>query len=177
MRTPPSISAIALMQASALTPSMFMAHEPHTPSRQERRKVNVVSISFLILIKASRTIGPQSLRSIAKVSTTGFFPSPGFQRYTLNSRTRAAQGGPGPVLPTPIFEFAGRVNSAIADPQSHAPHPSPLPASGEREGPAKREGEGQLGRGFIQGFSTQYTRALGGKVCTSFDRVKRWTGR
>ena len=26
-----------------------------------------------------------------------------------------------------------------------APHPSPLPASGEREGPAKREGEGQSG--------------------------------
>jgi len=24
-----------------------------------------------------------------------------------------------------------------------APHPNPLPASGEREGPAKREGEGQ----------------------------------
>ena len=27
-----------------------------------------------------------------------------------------------------------------------APHPSPLPASGEREGPAKREGEGRPGR-------------------------------
>jgi hypothetical protein len=23
----------------------------------------------------------------------------------------------------------------------------------------------------------QYTRALGGKICTSFDKVKRWTGR
>jgi len=68
------------MQASVLTPSMFMAHEPHTPSRQERRKVSVVSISFLILIRASKTIGPQSLRSIAKVSMTGFFPSSGFQR-------------------------------------------------------------------------------------------------
>ena len=30
---------------------------------------------------------------------------------------------------------------------SQAPHPSPLPASGEREGPAKREGEGQTGSG------------------------------
>jgi hypothetical protein len=25
-----------------------------------------------------------------------------------------------------------------------APHPSPLPACGEREGPAQREGEGQV---------------------------------
>ena len=40
-------------------PSMFIAQEPQMPSRQERRKVNVVSTSFLILISASRTIGPQ----------------------------------------------------------------------------------------------------------------------
>src|SRR6266478_8094331 len=31
-----------------------------------------------------------------------------------------------------------------------APHPSPLPASGEREGPAEREGEGAAGDGFWQ---------------------------
>jgi Flp pilus assembly protein TadG len=34
-----------------------------------------------------------------------------------------------------------------------APHPGPLPASGEREGPAQREGEGPpqtLGRGFLR---------------------------
>src|SRR6516164_2496082 len=35
---------------------------------------------FLILISASRTIGPQSLRSISKVSTAGFLPSSGFHR-------------------------------------------------------------------------------------------------
>ena len=29
---------MALVQASVLAPPMFMAHEPHTPSRQERRK-------------------------------------------------------------------------------------------------------------------------------------------
>src|SRR5438309_7596305 len=126
------------MQASVLTPSMFIAHEPHTPSRQERRKVNVVSISFLILIRASRTIGPQSLRSIAKVSTTGFFPSSGFQRYTLNSRIRVAPGGPGTVLPTPIFELAGRVNSAIADPQSSAQHPPLTPALSPQAGRGSR---------------------------------------
>ena len=44
-------------------PSMFIAHEPQMPSRQERRKVSVGSISFLILISASRTIGPQLSRS------------------------------------------------------------------------------------------------------------------
>ena len=38
---------------------MFMEQEPQMPSRQERRKVSVESISFLILIRASRTIGPQ----------------------------------------------------------------------------------------------------------------------
>ena len=47
------------MQASVLIPSMFIAHDPQIPSRQERRKVSVGSISFLILISASRTIGPQ----------------------------------------------------------------------------------------------------------------------
>ena len=52
------------VQAKVLVPSMFMAQEPHTPSRQERRKVRVESTSFLILISASRTIGPQSSTSI-----------------------------------------------------------------------------------------------------------------
>jgi hypothetical protein len=50
-------------QASELVPSMFMAQEPHTPSRQERRKVSVGSIFDFIQIKASSTIGPQSSRS------------------------------------------------------------------------------------------------------------------
>jgi len=37
---------------------------------------------------------------------------------------------------------------------SPAPHPAPLPASGEREGPAKREGEGQLAdMGDYEGLS------------------------
>eukprot|EP01043_Picozoa_sp_COSAG02_P009102 COSAG02_NODE_304_length_25204_cov_11.025095_8_plen_69_part_00 len=36
-------------------PSMFIAQEPQMPSRHERRKVRVVSSSFLILIKASST--------------------------------------------------------------------------------------------------------------------------
>ena len=50
---------IALVQASVLPPAIFMAQEPQTPSRQERRKVSVGSISFLILMSASSTIGPQ----------------------------------------------------------------------------------------------------------------------
>ena len=52
-----------LRQASPLVPSMFIEQEPQMPSRQERRKVSVGSISFLILIRASSTIGPQALRS------------------------------------------------------------------------------------------------------------------
>ena len=47
------------MHARPFLPSMFMAHEPQMPSRQERRKLKVESISFLILISASSTIGPQ----------------------------------------------------------------------------------------------------------------------
>jgi len=34
----------------------------------------------------------------------------------------------------------GAILGRIADGGSAAPHPAPLPASGEREGPAKREG-------------------------------------
>ncbi len=63
MRTSPFTSSIAFKQASVLVPSMFIAHEPQMPSRHERRKVSVVSISFLILISASKTIGPQVARS------------------------------------------------------------------------------------------------------------------
>jgi hypothetical protein len=62
MRTSPSTSSMPRVQASVLVPSMFMAHEPQMPSRHDRRKVSVGSISFLILISASRTIGPQSSR-------------------------------------------------------------------------------------------------------------------
>ncbi len=51
------------VQASVLTPSMFIAQLPQMPSRQERLKVSVGSISFLILMSASRTIGPQRWRS------------------------------------------------------------------------------------------------------------------
>ena len=58
--TAPLMSSIAVVQASPLVPSMFIEQEPQMPSRQERRKVRVGSISFLILISASRTIGPQS---------------------------------------------------------------------------------------------------------------------
>ncbi len=57
------ISSMPLVQASVLVPSMFMAQEPQTPSRQERRNVKVGSILFLIQISASRTIGAQSSRS------------------------------------------------------------------------------------------------------------------
>jgi hypothetical protein len=47
------------MQAKVFVPPMFIEHEPQMPSRHDRRKVNVGSTSFLILIKASKIIGPQ----------------------------------------------------------------------------------------------------------------------
>jgi hypothetical protein len=47
------------MQASVFRPSIFIEQLPQIPSRHERRKANEGSSSFLILIRASRTIGPQ----------------------------------------------------------------------------------------------------------------------
>src|SRR5271166_4485811 len=41
----------------------------------------------------------------------------------------------------PVGAVLGRITEGAA--AGGAPHPGPLPASGEREGPAKREGEGQ----------------------------------
>ena len=52
-----------MVQASVLVPSIFIEQEPHTPSRQERRKVRVASMLFLIQSSASRIIGPHSLMS------------------------------------------------------------------------------------------------------------------
>jgi len=78
--TSPATSSIGLRQASVLVPSMFIAQEPQIPSRQERRKVRVGSTSFLILISASRTIGPHASRSISNVSVRGFCPSSALQR-------------------------------------------------------------------------------------------------
>jgi hypothetical protein len=52
-----------MVQASVLVPSIFIEHDPQMPSRQERRKVSVGSMAFLIQISASSTIGPQSSQS------------------------------------------------------------------------------------------------------------------
>ncbi len=46
-----------------LPPSMFIEHEPQMPSRQDRRNVSVGSMSFLMWISASSTIGPIFARS------------------------------------------------------------------------------------------------------------------
>src|SRR5688572_16691312 len=107
------MSSFAFVHASVFVPSMFIAHDPQMPSRHERRKVSVGSISFLILISASRTIGPHVARSTSYVSTRGFSPSSGFQRYTLKLRTCFAPAGAGKCLPGRIFEFFGSVNSAM----------------------------------------------------------------
>ena len=47
------------IHANVFVPSMFMEQEPQIPSRHDLLKVRVGSISFLILMRASRTIGPQ----------------------------------------------------------------------------------------------------------------------
>src|SRR3546814_10439070 len=47
------ISSIAVVQARPFFPSMFIEQEPQIPSRQDLRKVTVLSTSFLILISAS----------------------------------------------------------------------------------------------------------------------------
>ena len=78
--TEPFTSSQPLMQASVLVPSMFIAHEPQMPSRHERRKVSVASVSFLILISASRTIGPQVDMSTSYVSMRGLAPVSGSKR-------------------------------------------------------------------------------------------------
>ena len=46
--TPPGRSSKPLVQAMVLRPAMFIAQEPHTPSRQERRKASVGSMLFLM---------------------------------------------------------------------------------------------------------------------------------
>jgi hypothetical protein len=80
MRTSPFTSSIGLRQARVFSPSMFIEQEPQMPSRQDARKVSVLSISFLILPSASRTIGPHWSRSTSKVSVRGFSPESGSQR-------------------------------------------------------------------------------------------------
>mmetsp|Transcript_3554 Transcript_3554/g.8557 ORF Transcript_3554/g.8557 Transcript_3554/m.8557 type:complete len:233 (+) Transcript_3554:591-1289(+) len=70
---------------------MFMAQDPQIPSRQLLRKVREGSCSFLILRRASRTIGPQSLRSTGYVLRYGFwFSCSGSHRYTLKYLMRSA---------------------------------------------------------------------------------------
>lgn len=54
------VFSILVRQASPFFPSIFIAQEPQIPSLQDRRKDKEGSESFFILIKASKTIGPQS---------------------------------------------------------------------------------------------------------------------
>src|SRR5205823_14063815 len=64
----------------AVTPLMFMAHEPQMPSRHERRNVSEESTLALIRISVSSTIGPQLRASSSKVSRRGFAPLSGLKR-------------------------------------------------------------------------------------------------
>lgn len=70
------IKSCYVRQARPFFPLMFIEHDPQIPSRHERRKVSVGSCSFLILMSASKTIIPQSLRSTSYSFKCGL--SPGF---------------------------------------------------------------------------------------------------
>merc|ERR1712190_603791 len=70
------LASILERQASVFTPPMFIAQEPQMPSLQLLLKVRLGSISFLILMRASSTMGPQLLRSTLYSSILGL--SPGF---------------------------------------------------------------------------------------------------
>jgi hypothetical protein len=63
-----------------------------------------------------------------------------------------------PRMPGETTSAPGRAprwkENAAGDVVRTAPHPNPLPASGEREGPAKREGEGQRARS-VRRFSRE----------------------
>jgi len=72
--------SIFARQAKVLFPLMFIAQEPQMPSRQDRRNVSVGSISFLILISASNTIGPHSDSLTGYVCILGLSLLSGFHR-------------------------------------------------------------------------------------------------
>ncbi len=42
-----------------------------------------------------------------------------------------------------LYPILSYLKARLDPPPEATPHPSPLPAGGEREGPAQREGEGQ----------------------------------
>ena len=63
-----------LMQARVLTPPIFIAHDPQMPSLQDLLNVTVESISFLILMSASRTMGPHVFRSTSYSCMRGLSP-------------------------------------------------------------------------------------------------------
>ena len=60
------LASILHRQARVLVPPMLIEHDPQMPSRHDRRKVSVGSSSFLILIRASSTIGPHLRFNISK---------------------------------------------------------------------------------------------------------------
>ncbi len=68
----PGTSSQPWVQASVLRPPMFIAQEPQTPSRHERRNARVGSMVFLMWISASSTIGPHSSTFTSYSSQRGF---------------------------------------------------------------------------------------------------------
>ena len=101
------------MQAKVFLPSIFIEQDPQIPSLQDLLKVIVVSISFFIFIKASRTIGPQSEVSISYVSTVGLLLLSGLYLYILNFLILdLSEESHLKYFPVFTIEFKGNVNFA-----------------------------------------------------------------
>src|SRR5258708_30564398 len=96
--------SIGVRHANVLTPAIFIAQEPQTPSRQDRRNDNVGSIWSLILTNASRTIGPQWSRSMSKMSSVGLAFFAGSHRYIRKLLTSLAGCASAHCLPSPHLE-------------------------------------------------------------------------
>ena len=64
MTTGSARSASFVMQASPFLPLMFIASEPHTPSRHERRSASVSSTALM------RTSASRSMRSDGLMATS-----------------------------------------------------------------------------------------------------------
>ena len=99
-----SIDICMRLQAKVFTPSTFIAHDPQTPCAHDLLKVKDGSISFLILIRISKTLGPQLSISTSNVSTLDFCHQmdPIYKHLFLNFFEFVTSLK---YLPTSIFEF------------------------------------------------------------------------
>ena len=96
-------SSMPLVQASVLEPSMFIAHEPQMPSRQERRSVSVGSTLFLIQSsrRAPSARNRRGRRNRCRCADSRHRPATSGRR---GIRADSVRPGLRPGLALPIFE-------------------------------------------------------------------------